>query len=46
MPFALTAWVEAMSPRAEESFISLRGESACYNRLLQRRWAAAGLGRD
>jgi len=30
MPFAMTAWVEAMSPRVDENFISLRGESACY----------------
>ena len=31
LPFAMTAWVEAMAPRADEDFISLRGESACYN---------------
>ncbi|MCY4062839.1 MAG: CaiB/BaiF CoA-transferase family protein [Chloroflexi bacterium] len=31
MPMALAAWVEAMTPAADESFISLRGESACYN---------------
>jgi len=31
MPLALAAWVEAMAPPADENFISLRGESACYN---------------
>ena len=31
MPFAMAAWVEAMSPQTGEAFISLRGESACYN---------------
>ncbi len=30
MPLALTAWIEAMAPPADENFISLRGESACY----------------
>ena len=31
MPLAMAAWVEATAPKAEEPFISLRGESACYN---------------
>ena len=31
MPLALAAWVEAMAPQADKPFISLRGESACYN---------------
>ena len=31
MPFAMAAWVEAMAPRSDGPFISLRGESACYN---------------
>ncbi len=31
MPLALAAWVEAMAPGESERFISLRGESACYN---------------
>ena len=31
MPMALAAWVEAMSPAVDSPFISLRGESACYN---------------
>ena len=30
MPFAMAAWVEAMSRQTDEAFISLRGESACY----------------
>ena len=30
MPLGMAAWVEAQSPRTEEDFISLRGESACY----------------
>ena len=30
MPMALAAWVEAQSPRWDGTFISLRGESACY----------------
>ena len=36
MPLALTAWVEAMAPPADENFISLRGESACYQRVSKR----------
>ena len=31
MPFAMAAWVEAMSRQTDEAFISLRGESACYH---------------
>lgn len=31
MPLAMTAWVEAKAPKADDPFISLRGESACYN---------------
>ncbi len=30
MPLAMAAWVEANAPSETESFISLRGESACY----------------
>ena len=30
MPFAMAAWVEAMTRQTDEAFISLRGESACY----------------
>ena len=31
MPFAMTAWVEALSPQLDTPFYSLRGESACYH---------------
>ena len=31
MPLAMAAWVEANAQHADSSFISLRGESACYN---------------
>ena len=31
MPLALAAWVEANASPDDKSFISLRGESACYN---------------
>lgn len=31
MPLAMAAWVESQSQRADDAFISLRGESACYN---------------
>ena len=30
MPLAMAAWVEANAPPDDKSFISLRGESACY----------------
>ncbi len=30
MPLALAAWVEAQTTPADDDFISLRGESACY----------------
>ena len=30
MPLALTAWIEAQTTRADDDFISLRGQSACY----------------
>ena len=31
MPLAMAAWVEANAPPDDNSFMSLRGESACYN---------------
>ena len=31
MPLAMAAWVEANASPDDKSFISLRGESACYN---------------
>ena len=31
MPFAMTAWVDALSPQNDAPFYSLRGESACYH---------------
>ncbi len=44
LPFAMTAWVEAMSPGAEDEFISLRGESACYRVYQARDGESVALG--
>lgn len=30
MPFAMSAWIQALTSGAETAFMSLRGESACY----------------
>ena len=38
MPLAMVALVEAHTPQSDEAFISLRGESACYNLY----WSADG----